>query len=78
MECIAHHGSPFRVPENSLDGTKYTAMMDIKQIECDVSVAADDIAVIFHDESLRPMTGGLRSVLSVSGEQLFTIPLIEP
>jgi len=60
MECIAHRGSALRVPENSLAGIKYTAMMDIKQIECDISVASDDIAVIFHDESLRRMTGDPR------------------
>ena len=78
MECIAHRGSALRVPENSLAGIKYTAMMDIKQIECDISVASDDIAVIFHDESLRRMTGDPRSVLSVSSEELVTIPLISP
>ncbi|MDC0379179.1 glycerophosphodiester phosphodiesterase family protein [Litorivicinus sp.] len=78
MECIAHRGSAFRVPENSLAGIKYTAMMDIKQIECDISVASDDIAVIFHDESLRRMTGDPRSVLSVSSEELGMIPLISP
>ena len=78
MECIAHRGSAFRVPENSLAGIQYTAMMNIKQIECDISVASDDIAVIFHDESLRRMTGYPRSVLSVSSEELVTIPLISP
>ncbi|MDC0882746.1 glycerophosphodiester phosphodiesterase family protein [Litorivicinus sp.] len=78
MECIAHRGSALRVPENSLAGIKYTAMMDIKQIECDISVASDDIAVIFHDESLRRMTGDPRSALSVSSEELVTIPLISP
>lgn len=76
MECIAHRGSAFRVPENSLAGIKYTAMMNIEQIECDISVASDDTAVTFHDGSLCRMTGDPRLVLSVSSEELLTIPLI--
>ena len=78
MECIAHRGKALRVPENSIAGIKYTAITNIKQIECDISVASDDIAVIFHDKSLRRMTGDPRSVLSVCSEELVTIPLISP
>ena len=76
MDCIAHRGSANRVPENSLAGIHYTASQHIKQIECDISVASDGVAVIFHDEYLRRMTGDSRSVLSLTSAELTKIPLI--
>jgi len=47
MNCIAHRGSANRVPENSMVGIRDTAAKRIKQIECDISVASDRVAVIF-------------------------------
>jgi len=76
MNCIAHRGSANRVPENSMAGIHDTAAQQIKQIECDISVAADGVAVIFHDESLRRMTGDPRSVLSLTSAELTQIPLM--
>ena len=76
MDCIAHRGSANRVPENSMAGIHYTASHHIKQIECDISVASDGVAVIFHDEYLRRMTGDPRSVLSLTSTELTQIPLI--
>ena len=76
MDCIAHRGSANRVPENSMAGIHYTASHHIKQIECDISVASDGVAVIFHDEYLRRMTGDPRSVLSLTNTELTQIPLI--
>ena len=76
MDCIAHRGSANRVPENSMAGIHYTASHHIKQIECDISVASDGVAVIFHDEYLRRMTGDPRSVLSLTSAELTQIPLI--
>jgi glycerophosphoryl diester phosphodiesterase len=76
MDCIAHRGSANRVPENSMAGIHYTASHHIKQIECDISVASDGVAVIFHDEYLRRMTGDPRSVLSLTSAELTKIPLI--
>jgi glycerophosphoryl diester phosphodiesterase len=76
MDCIAHRGSANRVPENSIAGVHYSASHHIKQIECDISVASDGIAVIFHDRHLRRMTGDPRSVLSLTSHELIQIPLI--
>lgn len=76
MDCIAHRGAANRVPENSIAGVHYVATHGIKQIECDISVASDDVAVIFHDESLRRMTGDPRSLLAIPSQQLTQIPLI--
>ena len=76
MEFIAHRGSADRVPENSFAGIHYTASHQIKQIECDVSVASDGTAVIFHDKCLRRMTGDPRSVSSLTGHELTQIPLV--
>ena len=76
MDCIAHRGSANRVPENSIAGIHYTASQHIKQIECDISVASDGVAVIFHDEYLRRMTGDPRSVLALESAELTEIPMI--
>ncbi|MEC8126164.1 MAG: glycerophosphodiester phosphodiesterase family protein [Pseudomonadota bacterium] len=76
MNCIAHRGSANRVPENSMAGIHDTAAQHIKQIECDISVESDGVAVIFHDESLRRMTGDPRSVLSLTSAELTKIPLM--
>ena len=76
MDCIAHRGSANRVPENSIAGVHYSASHHVKQIECDITVASDDIAVIFHDRYLRRMTGDPRSILSLTSHQLIQIPLI--
>ena len=57
-------------------GIHDTAAQHIKQIECDISVASDGVAVIFHDESLRRMTGDPRSVLSLTSAELTQIPLM--
>ena len=76
MNCIANRGSANRVPENSMAGICDTAAQRIKQIECDISVASDRVAVIFHDESLRRMTGDPRSVLSLKSSELIQIPLM--
>ena len=76
MNCIAHRGSANRVPENSMVGIRDTAAQRTKQIECDISVASDRVAVIFHDESLGRMTGDPQSVLSLKSSELIQIPLM--
>ena len=76
MEFIAHRGSADRVPENSFAGIHFTASNQITQIECDVSVASDGTAVIFHDKCLQRMTGDPRSVSSLTGHELTQIPLV--
>ena len=76
INCIAHRGSANRVPEKSIAGIYDTVAPSIKQIETDISVASDGVAVFFHDESLRRMTGDPRSVLTLTSSELIQIPLL--
>lgn len=76
MQLIAHRGCADLVPENSLAGVSVTAKLGLTAIECDVSVAADGVAVIFHDEFLTRMTGDARAVWAVPSDHLKALPLI--
>lgn len=75
MNLIAHRGCALKVPENSLAGIRYTASRSIEHIECDISVAADEIAVVFHDDSLARMVGDSRSILACDSAELCQMPL---
>lgn len=70
MIVIGHRGAAQRAPENTLAGLHYAGRFGIKQVECDISVAADDVAVVFHDESLARLTGRPGTVLSQTSAQL--------
>lgn len=75
MNLIAHRGCALHVPENALAGIRYTASHAIEHIECDISVAADDVAVVFHDHRLQRMVGDPRSVLACESGELSQMPL---
>ncbi len=75
MKLIAHRGCALQAPENSLAGIRYTASRAIEHIECDISVASDDVAVVFHDAYLGRMTGDRRSVLACRSDELCRMPL---
>ena len=70
MIIIGHRGAALRAPENTLAGLHYAGRFGIKQIECDISVAADDVAVVFHDEQLQRLTGQPGTVLSQTATHL--------
>lgn len=76
MQLIGHRGAAGCAPENSLAALRYAASVGIKQVECDISVSADDVAIVFHDEMLSRMTGDPRSVLSTRVDQLCALPLV--
>ena len=70
MQLIGHRGAATQAPENSLAGLRYVASHTIKQVECDISVASDGVAVVFHDEYLTRMTGDTRAILATSSSDL--------
>lgn len=75
MHVIAHRGFARQIPENSLAGLRYTASQGIESVECDIAVASDDVAVVFHDRSLHRMTSDSRSVLACKSAELGRLPL---
>jgi glycerophosphoryl diester phosphodiesterase len=75
MHVIGHRGAAMHAPENSLAGLRYVATHHIKQVECDISVASDGVAVVFHDEYLARLTGDPRAILATSASDLESLRL---
>ncbi|MEQ6917621.1 glycerophosphodiester phosphodiesterase family protein [Halomonas aquatica] len=57
VEIIAHRGSSLKAPENTLPALEQAILDGADGIEIDVRLTADDKVVLYHDESLRRLTG---------------------
>ncbi len=57
IPIIGHRGCPLHEPENSLAGIRKAAELGADGVEIDVRRTLDSIPVVFHDWSLRRMTG---------------------
>ena len=54
---IAHRGASAEKPENTLAAFRRALALKVDGIELDVQVTADGVPVVFHDSSLRRLTG---------------------
>jgi len=54
---IAHRGASAEAPENTLAAFRRAIAQRADGIELDVQITRDEVAVVFHDESLRRLTG---------------------
>lgn len=54
---IAHRGASAEAPENTLAAFRRALALKVDGIELDVQIAADGVPVVFHDASLRRLTG---------------------
>lgn len=54
---IAHRGASAEQPENTLAAFRYALALEVDGIELDVRVTRDGVPVVFHDNSLRRLTG---------------------
>lgn len=52
FRLVAHRGGLYYRPENTLAAFENMAEMGIEWVECDVRLTNDQVAVLFHDESL--------------------------
>lgn len=68
--CIAHRGARDEAPENTLAAFECALTYPIDGIELDVRMSADGIPVIFHDATLRRLTGQRTPVEALSRSQL--------
>jgi glycerophosphoryl diester phosphodiesterase len=57
IAIISHRGCAPNAPENSLAGIRMAAELGADGVEIDVRRAVDGVPVVFHDWSLRRMTG---------------------
>ena len=54
---IAHRGASAEKPENTLEAFRRALALKVDGIELDVQLTADGVPVVFHDTSLRRLTG---------------------
>ena len=53
---IAHRGGGLLTPENTLAALRYAANLGFAGVEFDVKLTADDVPVLFHDDTLERTT----------------------
>lgn len=57
-KIIGHRGACGYAPENTLESIQTAADMGVDWVELDVKLTADDVPIIFHDDSLERVTNG--------------------
>lgn len=57
-KIIGHRGCAAYAPENTLEGIHTAADMGVEWVELDVKLTKDQVAIIFHDETLERTTNG--------------------
>jgi glycerophosphoryl diester phosphodiesterase len=55
--CVAHRGASVEAPENTLRAFERALELGADGIELDVQVTRDGVAVVFHDSTLKRLTG---------------------
>jgi glycerophosphoryl diester phosphodiesterase len=67
---IAHRGSPLVAPENTLRSFRVALATGARALELDVHVSRDGVPVVFHDHSLRRLTGDSGQITNRTRDQL--------
>lgn len=69
-KLIGHRGAAAYAPENTLEGIHTAADMGIKWVELDVKLTADNVPILFHDETLGRTSNGAGPVAEKTLEQI--------
>ena len=72
----AHRGASEYAPENTLQSFYLGLQMQANGIETDVQLTKDNVAVLFHDETLLRVTGEEGSVSDYTLEELQQMKLL--
>lgn len=72
---IAHRGARTEAPENTAAAFDAALKYPIDGIEFDVQLSADAVPVVFHDDTLRRMTGSRRRLGSCTFRELRALDL---
>ncbi len=78
FKIVGHRGFPELYPENSLTGLEKAAELGADAVEFDVQMSADQVPMVFHDETLDRVTDASGSFFDYSSEQLSKISCHEP
>jgi len=66
----AHRGGALLWPENSLTAFRHALALPIEEVECDVHLSADGVAMVHHDATLDRTTEGMGPVAHRSAAEL--------
>lgn len=72
---VAHRGSSKRAPENTFAAFDLAVASGADGIEMDVRLAGDGVPVVFHDSSLKRMTGEEISVTRLTARELGSVSI---
>lgn len=67
---VAHRGAMAEAPENTRSAFDRALSFPVDGIEFDVHSASDGVPVVFHDDTLKKINGGSRSVADYPYDQL--------
>jgi glycerophosphoryl diester phosphodiesterase len=73
---IAHRGASLEAPENTLAAFQRAMALKADGIELDVQITSDGIAVVFHDDSLRRLTGKAGRLTAKTWAELQTLRVL--
>lgn len=69
-KVIGHRGAAAYAPENTLESIHTAADMGVEWVELDVKLTADDVPILFHDDTLDRTTNGSGLVAETEYEQI--------
>ena len=78
FQWVAHRGYPSKYPENTRLGFEKAIESGARRIEADVQMSADQVPVIFHDQTLTRLCGVKGTVHRASKAHLDQLSAFEP
>jgi glycerophosphoryl diester phosphodiesterase len=73
---IAHRGASADEPENTLAAFRRALALGVDAIELDVQVSRDGVPVVFHDDTLRRLTGRSGRISQRTGRELARLAVL--
>lgn len=70
VKIAAHRGDPIQAPENTLPAIEAAVLQAVDYVEIDVQISADGVPVLFHDTTMRRITGRPDAVKDMTLEEL--------
>lgn len=70
IKILAHRGASKYKEENTVESLEFAADMGADAVECDVTKLKDGTYVIFHDESLKRLTGKDIAIKDIGYEEM--------
>ncbi|KAH0944983.1 hypothetical protein HN011_005154 [Eciton burchellii] len=70
MRVVAHRGGGYDYPENSLLALRNSRIQGCTAVEIDLRLTKDKVPIIFHDSSIKRLTGQMGEISEMTWEEL--------